>query len=77
MQKRCGLQVKATESLFAVNAPVLKTSGQNSNSLKKKNFFFKALWCWAELSSPYKTRGLKGGNRWQVKGYCHFKKPAD
>lgn len=24
VQKRCGLQIKATESLFAVNAPVLK-----------------------------------------------------
>lgn len=62
MQKRCGLQVKATESLFAVNAPVLKPLDRTAIRLKKKSVFFKALWCWAEFSSPYKTGGVE---RWK------------
>lgn len=55
VQKRCGLQVKATESLFAANAPVLNPLDRTAIRfffLKKKSVFLKALWCWAELSSP-------------------------
>lgn len=49
VQKRCGLQVKATGSLFAVNAPVLKASGQKSISFKYLVFLKKALNAWLIL----------------------------
>ena len=76
VQKRCGLQVKATGSLFAVNAPVLKPLHKTVFCLKN-SVFFKSIQCLA--NSPPLFIGLrsKDGHWWQVKGYCHFKKPAD
>lgn len=38
VQKRCGLQVKATGSLFAVNAPVLKPLDRTVFYLKNLSF---------------------------------------
>lgn len=38
VQKRCGLQVKATGSLFAVNAPVLKPLDRMLFYLKNLSF---------------------------------------
>lgn len=75
VQKRCGLQVKATGSLFAVNAPVLKPLDRRIFCYKKC-FFLKAYSVWLNLL-PSVRLGSKGGHWWQVKGYCHFKKPAD
>lgn len=76
VQKRCGLQVKATGSLFAVNAPVLKPLHKTVFCLKKL-VFLKSIQCLA--NSPPLFIGLRSndGHWWQVKGYCHFKKPAD
>lgn len=46
--------------------------------LKKKEVFFKkASGVWLTLPPLGLRLGLKGGRWWQVKGYCHFKKPAD
>lgn len=74
MQKRCGLQVKATESLFPVNVPVLNPLDRTAIKKKIKHYG-------AGLNSPphpkRRGEGWKGGNWRQVKGYCHFKKPAD
>lgn len=81
VQKRCGLQIKATGSLFAVNAPVLKPLDRTVFLLDNWLFSEKhTVFSQFSLPSPllFFTRlGLKGGYWWQVKGYCHFKKPAD
>lgn len=76
VQKRCGLQVKATESLFAVNAPVLKPLDRTV-FYSKKHVFLKNIQCLASSPPLFIRLEWKGGHWWQVKGYCHFKKPAD
>lgn len=48
VQKRCGLQIKATGSLFAVNAPVLKPLHRTVFCLKNV-FFLKAYSVWLIL----------------------------
>lgn len=76
VQKRCGLQVKATGSLFAVNAPVLKPLDKTVFCLKNL-FFLKSYSVWLILLPLFIGLRSKDGHWWQVKGYCHFKKPAD
>lgn len=76
VQKRCGLQIKATGSLFAVNAPVLKPLHRTVFCLKKC-VFLKSIQCLANSPPLFIRLGWKGEYWWQVKGYCHFKKPAD
>lgn len=49
VQKRCGLQVKATGSLFAVNAPVLKPLDRTVFYFFKKVLFLKAYSVWLIL----------------------------
>lgn len=49
VQKRCGLQVKATGSLFAVNAPVLKPLDRTVFCFLKNVFFLKAYSVWLIL----------------------------
>lgn len=63
MQKRCGLRVKATESLFAVNAPVLKPLDRTAIRLKKKNLFSLKHYG-AGLNSPPLLR--PGVERWKL-----------
>lgn len=62
MQKRCGLQVKATESLFAVNAPVLNPLDRTAILFKKKNLFFLKHYGTGLNSPPHPKRpGGRGG----------------
>lgn len=58
VQKRCGLQIKATGSLFAVNAPVLKPLDRIELGLKNL-FVLKAYSVWLIPSPVYKT-GVEG-----------------
>lgn len=64
MQKRCGLRVKATESLFAVNAPVLKPLDRTAIRLKKKKNLFSLKHYGAGLNSPPLLR--PGVERWKL-----------
>lgn len=57
VQKRCGLQIKATGSLFAVNAPVLKPLDRTVFCLKK--VFLKSIQCLAN-SPPLHKIGVEG-----------------
>lgn len=58
VQKRCGLQIKATGSLFAVNAPVLKPLDRIVFCLKNLSVL-KAYSVWLIPSPVYKT-GVEG-----------------
>lgn len=58
VQKRCGLQVKATGSLFAVNAPVLKPLDRRIFCYKKC-FLLKSIQCLAK-SPPLCKTGVEG-----------------
>lgn len=59
VQKRCGLQVKATGSLFAVNAPVLKPLDKTVFCLKKF-VFLKSIQCLANSPPTIYKTGVEG-----------------
>lgn len=66
VQKRCGLQVKATGSLFAVNAPVLKPLDTTVFYLKILSFL-KSVQCLANSPPLFFCKtGVEGGHWWQV-----------
>lgn len=58
VQKRCGLQIKATGSLFAVNAPALKPLDRTVFCLK--NVFLKSIQCLANSPPPFHKTGVEG-----------------
>lgn len=69
-------KLKLQDPFFAVNAPVLKPLDKTVFCLKKF-VFLKSIQCLANSPPPSIRLGSKDGYWWQVKGYCHFKKPAD